>query len=77
MSHTKLTYVKERIYDELVYPDIRAQLNNVVTEPEKIKMEELFEEDDYLMKCLKAKVPDTYNFIRSLEHGASEMGEYE
>ncbi len=77
LSHTKLTYVKERIYDELVYPDIRAQLNNVVTEPEKIKMEELFEEDDYLMKCLKAKVPDTYNFIRSLEHGASEMGEYE
>lgn len=77
LQHTELAYVKERIYDELVYPDISAQINNVVTETEKIRMGELFENDEYLMKCLKFKVPDTYNFIRSLENGASDMGDYE
>ncbi len=76
LRDTELAYVKKRIYEKLVYPDINAQLDTIVTEEERMQLKKRFEKDEHLMRCLKSKASDTYNFIRSLENGASEMGIY-
>lgn len=77
LENTDLTYVKEKIYDKFVYPDLKEQIANTLTVEERILEQEHLNDDEYLMRYLKSKVPATYNFIRSLENGASEMGDYE
>lgn len=77
LQSTEMAYVKERIYSDLVYPDLRDQLDTIINETERKEVEKQFREDEYLMNCLKSKAPDTYNFIKSLENVASEMGDYQ
>lgn len=77
LQNTDINYVKEQIYDVFVYPDVKEQVANALNVEERIRAQQRLEDDAYLMRCLKDKVPADYNFIRSLEHGASEMGEYE
>ena len=77
LQNTDITYVKEKIYDVFVYPDVKEQIANALEVEERIQLQKQLEDDDYLMKYLKFKVPGTYNFIRSLENGASDMGDYE
>ena len=77
LQDTDITYVKEQIYEVFVYPDVKEQIANALDVEERIQAQQRMEDDEYLMKYLKGKVPVTYNFIRSLENRASEMGEYE
>lgn len=74
LQDTDLTYVKEKIYDQFVYPDMKEQIANTLTVEERILAQERLKDDEYLMNYLKSKVPATYNFIRSLENGEPEMG---
>lgn len=69
--------MKEKIYDVFVYPDVKEQIANALEVEERIQLQKQLDDDDYLMKYLKFKVPGTYNFIRSLENGVSDMGDYE
>lgn len=77
LQNTDITYVKEQIYNVYVYPYVKEQVANALDVEERIQAQQRLEDDAYLMRYLKGKVPVNYNFIRSLEHGASEMGEYE
>jgi len=76
LQDTDLNYIKEKIYDKLVYPDQKELIANALTVEERILAQERLDDDEYLMRYLKFKVPATYNFIRSLENKTSEMGDY-
>ncbi len=78
LQNTELSYVKDKIYNESnIYQSLRLQIDNATTEEEVARANALLKDDAYLMGCVKEKSQNTYNFIRSLEEQASEMGSYE
>ncbi len=79
LKNTDLTTVKKKIYSELVYPDIRGQMNAAAAARNIGKLNELsrlYNDDAALLEMVKKQSPDTYNFIKSLENGNHQMGNY-
>lgn len=76
LKGTPLTEVQEKIYEDLVMPTLNAQYNDALMREdweEAQRVSALMNDDAYKMDYLEDHYPDAYNFIKSLEAGASEM----
>ncbi len=70
MKDTGLDVVKNKIYSELVYPELYRQINVASSTrnlEEMKRLSGLLHDDNYAMEYLKRKAPDTYRFIKNLE----------
>lgn len=78
LEHTELSYVKDKIYDEMsIYLELRLSVNQATSDEEIQGIKSLLADDEYLMNCVMEKSTNTYNFIRSLENQTSNMEIYE
>lgn len=70
LKDTGLDVVKNKIYSELVYPELYRQINVASSTrnlEEMKRLSGLLHDDNYAMEYLKREAPDTYRFIKNLE----------
>lgn len=78
LEHTELSYVKDKIYDEMsICLELHLSIEQATSDEEIQEIKSLLADDEYLMNCVMEKSKNTYNFIRSLENQTSNMEIYE
>ena len=77
LENNSLEDVKQLIYEELVFLELRDKLACTNDYEERKYLDELLHGGEAVwLNIVKEKAPDTYNFIKSLEQSLPEMGEF-
>ncbi len=77
LENNSLEDVKQLIYEELVFLELRDKLACTNDYEERKHLDELLHGgEDVWLNIVKEKAPNTYNFIKSLEQSLPEMGEF-
>lgn len=77
LEKTDIGRVKQLIDNELFISEYVSKICSTNDIEERKKIEELYKIEDNWMKMLKDRVPDTYNFIRSLEERLPQMEDFQ